>query len=977
MKFQFIQAGAALALSVAFTAHSAVLYVNVNGATPTPPYADWNSAATNIQDAVNAASPGDEVLVTNGVYAFGSTLASDGTSNRVTVTIPITLESVNGAAVTAIDGGGTLRCLYLTNGSTLTGFTLTNGKAGNGGGLYCTSTNVFVANCTMISNNASSGGGVYSGTLTNCTMSGNNCFGTGGNGGGAAWSTLYNCTLSGNTTGTAYPGTSGASWGGGANACKLYDCTLSGNSSYGAGASGGGAGNPTTTPSVSTLNNCWLVNNHSDDQGGGAGASYLTNCLLTGNSATLGGGATESILENCTVSGYNSAAGGNTGAGTYYCTANNCIIYFNIPGNNTSSTLNYCCTPDAGAAGCFTNAPQFVNPAGNDYHLGNFSPCINGGNNGYVVDPTDLDGNPRIVGGTVDVGAYENQSATAASGLPAVPTNLSAYYTGGHVVLTWAASAKATSYNVYRAITGGGTFTNIANAPTTNYSDGAIVNGGTYYYYVTAVNAYGESIGSPQAIAFIVDHFAFATIPSPQTASVPFTITISACDSGGNVLGNFTGATMLSAAGDHGGESISPSNTTAFVNGQWTGSLTLDSSCPDTDIRVSANTNGVSGISNPFNAVAPAIQEFNLTLADVGYDTFNQMFYATVPAAAGVYSNCLIAIDPVLGRVVNSFYLGDDPEHLSVSADGHFVYLTFNGTNVFRRFNLASNSVDMQVPLPGASGSIAALPGLPHSVAVSSGGVAIFDDAVQRSNTYSLGGLVVAGSAEELYTSGGGYPIAPFARLDVDATGVTNYTYVNGIVGVNDTFTTQGGLVFTSEGVVFNPETAEVLGQLTNCSIAEPDLAAGTIFSMGSHPVFASPDAWTLYAWNSTNLQLTSSLPIPGVNPGGPTTLIRWGTNGIAFSISSWYISQFYLVRNAMVPSVPPSQVQAGRLVNGVFQLNFQGDQGIPYTIWATSNFMDWTAIGVPNLVSNGLFWSSDSNAASYSNRFYRVGITH
>jgi len=54
---------------------------------------------------------------------------------------------------------------------------------------------------------------------------------------------------------------------------------------------------------------------------------------------------------------------------------------------------------------------MFIDVANGNYRLQSNSPCINTANNSYAVGSTDLDGRPRIVGGTVDMGAYEFQGA--------------------------------------------------------------------------------------------------------------------------------------------------------------------------------------------------------------------------------------------------------------------------------------------------------------------------------------------------------------------------------------------------------------------------------------------------------------------------------------------------------------------------------------------------------------------------------------
>lgn len=58
--------------------------------------------------------------------------------------------------------------------------------------------------------------------------------------------------------------------------------------------------------------------------------------------------------------------------------------------------------------------PRFVNPAAANYRLQADSPAINAGDNASVLVGvvTDMDGNPRIVGGMVDMGAYEFRRVT-------------------------------------------------------------------------------------------------------------------------------------------------------------------------------------------------------------------------------------------------------------------------------------------------------------------------------------------------------------------------------------------------------------------------------------------------------------------------------------------------------------------------------------------------------------------------------------
>lgn len=55
--------------------------------------------------------------------------------------------------------------------------------------------------------------------------------------------------------------------------------------------------------------------------------------------------------------------------------------------------------------------PRFIDATNGNYRLASDSPCINQGVDPLPHTDTDLDGLPRIVNGTVDMGAYEYQGA--------------------------------------------------------------------------------------------------------------------------------------------------------------------------------------------------------------------------------------------------------------------------------------------------------------------------------------------------------------------------------------------------------------------------------------------------------------------------------------------------------------------------------------------------------------------------------------
>jgi len=436
-------------------------YVAQAGQTSTSPYLSWDTAASNIQDAVDAAVDGDTVLVTNGLYEAGGRNSEAGViTNRVVVELAITVQSVNGPAVTAIrgqiaDDPSATRCVYLDKGAILAGFTLTNG------GAYFDS---FGEN--------SIGGGAFindDGTLSNCWVRG--------------------CARSGVAVGL---------WG------SVVDCILQGNS----GINGGGV----FFDADGEITRCLILDNTALIGGGVAlGAATMRDCLVCGNTATdptmgAGGGvyAFGNDIINCTIAwnesyylGGGVADPADPASGQMPSTIINTIIYHNTApvGSNfylLGTSVTYSCTaPFIDAEGNIGSPPLLVgldNP-----HILAASPCRGAGTLDAVeADETDIDGEPRDWGGAVDIGCdqFVSTNITGALGM-----NIDAPFTNALVNTTLrfrsaiGGKANVNSWNV--AVPGG---TNIfTNSPDWTYAWSTV---GVYAVTLSATNRDGMGVAT-------------------------------------------------------------------------------------------------------------------------------------------------------------------------------------------------------------------------------------------------------------------------------------------------------------------------------------------------------------------------------------------------------------------------------------------------------------------------------------------------
>jgi parallel beta-helix repeat protein len=310
---------------------------------PTPAY-------PTIQAGIDAANPGDTILVANGTFTGPGNRNIDFSGKAITV------RSVGGPENCIIDVEGSYsnpgRGFYFHSGegedSVLSGFTVTGGHGeefgvvSDGGGIYIDSScSPKIDNCIIKSNVIleGHGGGVFSlgaPEISNCIVENNKAFFSGGgiytngsaiirdciirdnraniNGAGgisigpSGWTTISNCSIINNYTWTS-PGGIGIY-----GSADIINCLIEGNRA--ANLSGGGI---VLYNSLANITNCTIINNYGYASGGGISiqnsSPNITGCSILGNSTWHGGGGisisgSSPRIINCNILGNRTSYGG-------------------------------------------------------------------------------------------------------------------------------------------------------------------------------------------------------------------------------------------------------------------------------------------------------------------------------------------------------------------------------------------------------------------------------------------------------------------------------------------------------------------------------------------------------------------------------------------------------------------------------------------------------------------------------------------
>jgi hypothetical protein len=427
--------------------------------------------------------------------------------------------------------------------------------------------------------------------------------------------------------------------------------------------------------------------------------------------------------------------------------------------------------------------------------------------------------------------------------------------------------------------------------------------------------------------------------------------------------------------------------TTTFQdNGDLKVAIAASSLASLGELQLSVVNPAPGGGSSPAIAVTP----YETLLIDpvaVASVPATGLLYAAIPASATANPNTVIPVDPKTGTPGTPIPVGKDPRLLAASSDGAYLYVANQGDYTVQRINLKTGAVERTFPYTPniycstcsnvSATDLSTIPGSPQEVLLSQGNwLTLYNDAgsvnyvpndgVCCTVDPDFGSIVLAGNPLTIYGLPFTYPGVYFQVAHLTSSGLQ---YTRPTVGSYATDTTTGNqvisdgtLLYTSSGQVWDPSTQSQVGTFPvttfnatsypNTHNITLDASLGEIYSVGDETYGDNGSAVVISAYGMKSYALTGSLAFPQIYWPTESSLVRWGSDGLAFIGPGVGLTdnELYLLRSSVVS---PQSANATPALNSISPTS-ANEGGPAFTLTANgtgfiaASVIDWNGSALP-----------------------------
>jgi trimeric autotransporter adhesin len=327
-------------------------------------------------------------------------------------------------------------------------------------------------------------------------------------------------------------------------------------------------------------------------------------------------------------------------------------------------------------------------------------------------------------------------------------------------------------------------------------------------------------------------------------------------------------------------------------------------------------------------------QMLNVPANAITFEPFTRKLYAVLPSTSTtIAGNSIVTIDPTNASVGSPIQVGSEPNLLSETSDGNYLFIGLSGAKSLGRFNLLNQTLDLTVPIYStsvyntgevAAANIATIPGSDSSLAIeipSNGGIGIFDIAGSTGTFRGNLTQIYAGSAPTFVdaTHYYAYSSSTLERYSINAGGSTliDSTNLNGFGGFGRNFAVDGGLVFGAAGGIANPNTTppSQVAVLPLGNGPYSSLIGGGVVPYQSESkafVIGVNDAGTEFSYlerfDTQHFALEQQLLLPASNTISSLVGTRFGQDGLAYILPTTTNSQTAQIFMLRGPFVLPAE---------------------------------------------------------------------